>query len=67
MKDFWELLGMLVLVGLIGLLVKNAGGVRTVIGAGSSAFNSALSTATFQGGGSFMTPGFSSSLTGLGG
>lgn len=71
-KDFFGLLTLLVTVGLVTGLVVYHAGTTADIGAGSQAFNSALSTATFQGGGSSGLEGgisnpSSINLTGFGG
>ena len=71
-KEFFGILSMIVLVALvIGLVVYHTGTTQ-VVGAGSQAFNSALSVATFQNAGMGGLGGLGSAggplnLTGFGG
>jgi hypothetical protein len=49
MKQVGEIAALIVGVAMVGVIVKNAGGVSKIITAGGNAFTGALSTATFQG------------------
>ncbi len=69
-KEFFAIVSALVFVALIVALVVYHSGTTADIGAASQAFNSALSTATFQGGGVMGGMGSAASginLTGFGG
>lgn len=72
MKDFFGALMALITVGLIVALVVYHVGTQGVIQSGSQAFNTALATATFQGGNNMSALGglanpSSVNLTGFGG